>query len=230
MSRFPNGQIPSNLLVELAPYHWMPAATADRWKRLVEDIRVNEGVTMYITPGKNAYRDYEGQVFARNNACAEGRCNDAAVPGTSSHGGEYRGRDSQAIDVANWAEIGQDKWYAYCRKHGFEPGFFDWEPWHIIDWSPWTSSGGGKAPATRTIIPEEDDMKLLYVTDDCDGSGNPGWVLLNTRTGNLFPPLINDGTAKPQAAANRWAIIWGSSKVVVRQDMLNAVSAIKKTL
>lgn len=162
MSRYKNGQIPSSLLVEVGPYHWMPAATAARWRALVADIQKAEGVTMRITPGKNAYRDYEGQVFARNAACARGRCNDAAVPGTSSHGGEYQGRDSLAIDVDNWAVLGQSKWYAYCRKHGFEPGFFDWEPWHIIDWNPWVmpkpSGGGSSKPAPAVPEEEEDDM------------------------------------------------------------------------
>ena len=185
MSRFANGQIPRNLLVELAPYHWMPAATAVRWKSLVEDIRRNEGVTMYTTPGKNAYRDYEGQVFARNNACAEGRCNDAAVSGTSSHGGEYQGRDSLAIDVANWAEIGQRKWYDYCRKHGFEPGFFDWEPWHIIDWSPWTMPAGGKVPSsttTRDLFQEDEMPDSMFAVVD----GVPSWCWLNWGEGTLY--------------------------------------------
>lgn len=161
MSRFSNGGIPASLLVEIGPYHWMTAATAKRWAGLVADILKNEGVRMQITPGKNAYRDYAGQVFARNGACANGRCDDAAVAGTSSHGGEYRGRDSLAIDVANWGVLGKDKWYAYCRKHGFEPGFFDWEPWHIIDWAPWTMpagpSGGSTTPATKPEVPEEEE-------------------------------------------------------------------------
>lgn len=164
MSRFANGQIPSNLLVTVGPYHWMPAATAHRWAGLVADIQAHEGVTMRITPGKNAYRDYTGQVFARNNACAAGRCNDAAVPGTSSHGGEYRGRDSLAIDVTNWAVLGKDKWYAYCRKHGFEPGFFDWEPWHIIDWSPWAmSAGGGSSPFIDYALLRRQKEETMYI-------------------------------------------------------------------
>lgn len=180
MSRFKNGQIPASLLVEVGPYHWMPAATAKRWANLVADILKHEGVRMLITPGKNAYRDYAGQVFARTNACRNGRCIDAAVPGTSSHGGEYRGRDSLAIDVANWGVLGKTKWYAYCRKHGFEPGFFDWEPWHIIDWYPWTMpagpSGGGTSKPSKPSKPatpeqeEDDDMTrnsaVWYKTND----------------------------------------------------------------
>lgn len=192
MSRFRNGQVPRNLLVEVGPYHWMPAATAARWKALVADIQKNEGVTMRITPGKNAYRDYEGQVFARNAACARGRCNDAAVPGTSSHGGEYQGRDSLAIDVDNWAVLGQSKWYAYCRKHGFEPGFFDWEPWHIIDWNPWTmpASSSGSSGNIRKLLKAEamDFFNLQGKT----GSHHMGTfaVYRSNSNGNLYARRI----------------------------------------
>lgn len=189
MSRFPNGGIPGHLLVEVGPYHWLTPGTAQRWAGLVADVLANEGVRLRITPGKNAYRDYEGQVFAKDNACAEGDCNDAADPGTSSHGGEYRGRDSMAIDVANWGELGQAKWYAYCRKHGFEPGFFDWEPWHIIDWAPYTmpSPSGGKAPKPETEEPiiEEDDMPIIIMNSD-----RKEWSLLDPDVGTDLPQVI----------------------------------------
>lgn len=231
MARYPNGGIPAYLLIEVGPYHWMTAPTAARWRALVADVLKNEGVTLRITPGKNAYRDRPGQVFARNAACARGRCNDAAVPGASSHGGEYQGRDSLAIDVDNWAVLGKAKFYAYCRKHGFEPGFFDWEPWHIIDWNPWVMPAGASTskPSGNTTpdpIIEEDDMLFLYV--DKHTSNKPAWVLINLRTGKEIS-LVNDKSKVQQDRANTWARVWGAARAVGRQDYLNALDALKKT-
>ncbi len=201
MSRYPNGQIPARLLVEVGPYHWLTAPTAARWHALVADILKHEGVTMRITPGKNGYRDKPGQVFARNNACARGRCNDAAIPGTSSHGGECRGRDSMAIDVQNWGVLGKDKWYAYCRKHGFDPGFFDWEPWHIIDWNPWVLPATTGSSATPIPVPEpeeeEDDMPkntgLLYRAPMEEPKEKQREYLLILNTGSGYHGTISSG-------------------------------------
>lgn len=146
MPKYKNGYIPASELVTIEGNHPATRGTAARWAALKADVLKNEGVTLRITGGENAYRSYAGQVFARNAACRAGRCNDAAVPGTSSHGGSLNGRDSGAIDVNNWAVLGKEKFYAYCRRNGFEPGYFDWEPWHIIDWDPYnvpTAAGGG---------------------------------------------------------------------------------------
>lgn len=131
--RYPNGEIPKSELVYLGDEHWLTPGTAVRWRAFQEDVYANEGVWLYITPGPNAYRDIESQWTTYWNEPP----GNAAYPSTSSHGGVYDGRDSMAIDVANWGQIGREKFYAYARKHGFEPGYFDWEPWHIIDWSPW---------------------------------------------------------------------------------------------
>lgn len=137
--KYPNGFIPRSELVQVERGHVATRGTAARWEALKADVLENEGVTLRITgEEENAYRSLAGQQHARKEACARGRCDDAAVPSYSSHGGSYKGRDSGAIDVANWAELGKELFYAYCRKHGFEPGFFEWEPWHIIDWNPYT--------------------------------------------------------------------------------------------
>lgn len=93
------------------------------------------------------------------------------------------------------------------------------------------SSAGGATPvtpATPESGPEEDDMKLLYVTDSVDGNGVPGWALLNTRTGKLL--TLRNTVAGAQDNANSWARVWGKSLSVSRQDMLNAVAAIQKTV
>lgn len=166
MPRYPNGFIPASELVTIEGNHKATRGTAARWEALKADVKAHEGITLRITGGENAYRSYAGQVFARKQACAAGRCNDAAVPGFSSHGGSLNGRDSGAIDVSNWALLGKAKFYAYCRKHGFEPGYFSWEPWHIIDWAPYTvpaSGGGGAEPFPTPEEEEEEEMKASYV-------------------------------------------------------------------
>lgn len=219
MARHPNGQIPRNTLVKRGNYHYATPGTWAKWDSLVADVQRNEGVTLRITEGLNVYRDYEGQVFARNNACAAGRCNDAAVPGTSSHGGVYNGRDSLAIDVANWGLLGQAKWYDYCRKHGFEPGFFDWEPWHIIDWEPYRSvpSGGGSSstPNINIYLSEEEGMYDLINVQGKSGAYRAGTFAImrsNPAAGSvLFAKRITfdsfvkgDHPTLDNAALDRW--------------------------
>ena len=176
MPRYANGFIPDHELVLIEGNHKATRGTAARWEMLKADVLANEGIRLRITGGENAYRSFAGQVFARQNACAEGRCNDAAVPGTSSHGGSLNGRDSGAIDVNNWADIGLTKFSMYCRRNGFEPGYFDWEPWHIIDWAPYTlPAGGGNSTPENPETPEEEEeeemaMKGLAYKRSSDGA------------------------------------------------------------
>jgi hypothetical protein len=74
---------------------------------------------------------------------------------------------------------------------------------------------------------EEEAMKLLYITDNSDGNGKPGWWLLNTRTGKIV--LLVADAANAQTIANSWAVVWGDSIKCVRQDALNAQAAIQQT-
>lgn len=154
MPRYPNGRIPFDVLVHLGGEHYLTPGTASKWAALQADVLANEGVLLQISPGANGYRWYEKQEEAYEDSAP----GDAAYPGTSSHGGEYQGRDSMAIDVGNWGQIGMDKFYSYARKHGFEPGFFDWEPWHIIDWDPWAA-----VPASNPINSLGDEMTLRII-------------------------------------------------------------------
>lgn len=231
--RYRNGFIPASELVLIEGSHPATRGTAARWENLKADVLASEGVRLRITGGENAYRSFAGQQYARKQACARGRCNDAAVPGFSSHGGSLNGRDSGAIDVDNWSVLGKDKFYAYCRKNGFEPGYFDWEPWHIIDWAPYTippdSAGGGAKPIKPEDKSEEDNMRLLYITDNVDGNNKPGWALFNDNTGK-WQPLVNDGSQKAQDNANSWArILKQKATYCFRQDALNLAAGIRAT-
>lgn len=173
MPRYPNGQIPEKVLVKFGVEHWTTPGTLVRWNAMVADVKKNEGVTLRITGGPNAYRNLAWQQFYWDTLPYP----QAARPRTSSHGGAFKGKDTMALDVDNWALIGKAKFYAYARKHGFEPGYFSWEPWHIIDWNPWVvpaPSGGGSTPKPNpTPVPEipeeeEEEMKGLFFTRASD--------------------------------------------------------------
>lgn len=155
---YPNGRIPLNKLVHLGGEQYLFPGTAVRWANLVADVKANEGITLTITPGANGYRWYEKQVEAKNEAIANGTPQNAATPGYSSHGGLFEGTETCAIDVWNWSALGKDKFYSYARKHGFQPGYFSWEPWHIIDRNPWV-----KPTPTPTPDSEEDDMAYIAI-------------------------------------------------------------------
>lgn len=203
--RYKNGFIPVSELVLIEGNHLATRGTAARWENLKTDVLYHEGVTLRITGGENAYRSYSGQVFARKNACAEGRCDDAAEPGFSSHGGSLNGRDSGAIDVSNWADIGIVKFYDYCRRNGFEPGYFDWEPWHIIDWAPYTlpasAAGGDAAPL---VIPfyerpygrsKEKTMLAVKINDGLGHFGEKNKIRTYTVGPGLFIETTDDDGA-----------------------------------
>lgn len=82
---FENGRIPIELL---SPIPWSPE------HRLRQDATVAltamnaawKARFGYDIPISDAYRDYEGQVEAREDWCNRGNCNKAAEPGTSNHG------------------------------------------------------------------------------------------------------------------------------------------------
>lgn len=212
MARYPNGRIPLDTLIRRRESDYATAGTWAKWDALVEDVRANEGITLQITPGNNVYRDYASQVYAREQACKRGRCDDASVPGKSTHGGVYNGRDALAIDVQNWSLLGQTKWYYYARKHGFEPGFFDWEPWHIIDWEPYRAvpSGGGSSSGGSTAPAEDIGEEDMYVRAITAGSwARKGYIYSNDMSGHWrgLTNLEGDGIVGVLAREGRVRIV-----------------------
>lgn len=187
MARYPNGKIPKSVLVHLGGDHWLTPATKARWGALVEDVLRNEGVRLQITPGPNAYRDIGWQQHYWDTLPYP----QASFPGGSSHGGDYKGRDSMAIDVGNWGLLGKAKFYTYARKHGFEPDFFDWEPWHIIDWSPWAMPAGGiedelSEKAERQIQVLYDAWRIGEVGKRTDGNGTARIKLMQAQLAQVL--------------------------------------------
>ncbi|MDR6868728.1 hypothetical protein J2Y69_003352 [Microbacterium resistens] len=171
---YANGEIPLGALIRVPGQEeadaWLSAATCARWLALKRHVYNTWGVIIWIVPGWNAYRPLPNQEYAKAQACAEGRCQDAADPGTSSHGGRYiqegsprNGQAALAIDVGGYEALDRGDWYAACRAFGFEPGFFDWEPWHIIDWDPQIGTPGPADPTPNPTSPEEDEMTATYI-------------------------------------------------------------------
>lgn len=160
MTKYKNGQVPASALVKRGPYS-LSAATWAKWDALVADVKKVFGITLTIT--SNPYRDYAAQVAMKEKHGAN-----AAAPGTSSHGGTFKGKDALAIDCSNYLKIGTKNFFAYAQKHGFEVNYFDgkskpYEPWHIIDWSPWAAvSGGSPAPSPTPTPAEETEMSAIF--------------------------------------------------------------------
>jgi hypothetical protein len=182
MALFRNGGIPlgvvSAVIARGEDAHGRPweqrltPATAERWAFAVDYAVRTFHRRIRIRSGANGYRDLAWQEIARRDACAAGNCNGAAAPGTSSHGGNWRGRDCLAIDVdpngLSWAQV----WEA-CTAAGFSCGLITeeisgipgGEPWHVIDFAAF-----GPVPAfagfSAFLIPEqpkEDHMLTITV-------------------------------------------------------------------
>jgi hypothetical protein len=117
-----------------------------RWYGLRRDVQRETGVTLHISPGMNAYRDYDEQIVGRTNACAAGNCLAAASAGSSSHGGNmayaftnWQRVDALAFDIGDYWRIPWATFKRIAERWGFEVGRITKaiagieEPWHIID-------------------------------------------------------------------------------------------------
>lgn len=180
MPKFSNGHVPDWALVKIDSgydkngyYEFLgsPGILA-RWEALKAYCQRKWGVRPYIRTGWNIYRPIEIQREARIRACKEGNCLGAAYPGTSSHGGTWRGGDALAIDVEpgnlSWAQIfeaGRAVGFLCGAITGQVAGGLD-EPWHIIDQDPWRAvpAGGDSRPFPEQEEPskeERDDMNII---------------------------------------------------------------------
>lgn len=176
MPEFANGRIPESRLVALGRgrdrdgvwKHLAPPGTAARWNFLTATARAKYGVALRITPGWNLFRPFDVQVRYRDRLGIM-----AAVPGFSSHGGVFNGRDCMAIDVQNWGDLAPGnsaaawtRFVALCRVSGFRVDFVKpRETWHVGDFDPW------RVPAAAakfrinpvTVLEQEADMAVIVV-------------------------------------------------------------------
>lgn len=153
MPTYSNGYIPESLLVTFATGwsstdgNWKHQLSPATYAKHLELVKRSPGGKLAVTPGWGAYRPYQAQVVARRLFG-----NGAAVPGTSSHGGFWEGRQTLAIDYHNWGSIygwDQARWFADVRAVGLTPGMimrsrgYPDEPWHVIDLDPWAAVPAG---------------------------------------------------------------------------------------
>ena len=181
MTRYQNGRVPDSALVTLdsAANHCTSPKGAAMWYALRRNVQADHGITLHITPGWNAYRPYAEQEKGRKNACAQGNCNAAAVPGWSSHGGTWwdwrkkRWIDALAFDIGDWSQLTKAEFYRQARRVGFEPGLITPavagvdEVWHIILEDPWGAVPAGldahPARQESTIRRRDKDMPIFSV-------------------------------------------------------------------
>lgn len=159
---YANGQVPLSVLVHVAANIWLPPGTLARWNWAVQQAKAKYGVTLRITGQHssawntwNGYRPFSAQILYRN---AYGIM--AAYPGTSSHGGTYRGKEMFAIDVDNWAELGWARFAAIMRLAGLTVDFVSpQELWHVGDmnnvWAIPAFASGGSGSAINPGTPSK---------------------------------------------------------------------------
>lgn len=167
MARYKNGEVPASLLSRRGAIR-LTAGTWAKWDALVADVKARFNVTLTITQGKGVtsgsggYRDFAMQKAVKDKYRRLGRPKQAATEGTSSHGGEYKGRDALAVDVNNYWAIPQSELFAAARRAGFTPGVFDGkggrplEPWHLIDYDPYRKVEDDMTPE------ESNQLKQVY--------------------------------------------------------------------
>lgn len=194
MPRYANGRAPLSDLVKLADQHYLPVGTAARWREMQRLAWEKYGVWLVITPGWNGYRPLDVQIQYRKELGIW-----AAVPGYSSHGLTYQGRDCAAIDVNNWGALAPGneslawaRFVTLCRIVGFIVDFVSpRELWHIGDYDPFTVPAFASIvinPGTtnRPTLSEEDDMLALNI------DAGPNGLVKATLGPGIFRHLIQD--------------------------------------
>lgn len=167
---YANGRVPENLLVKEGEHLFFPG-TYRRWCALRERVKRERGVTLYISPGDNAYRDYQAQVDLRQYYTNLGMPTRASKAGYSSHGGLWSGyttqrhglpyyiveRESGAIDVYNYDAVPWSYFVQVAESVGFiADAVIPHEGWHLVDLDPW----GHNLPAQSGENDTEDDVKI----------------------------------------------------------------------
>lgn len=190
---YANGEVPTNLLVTRPcagkDLCVMMPGTAAKFDRLVALGQAEHGWTPVVSGAADGYRTI-GMQWSYWNTLPYPQ---AAYPGTSSHGGTYDGRESGAVDIGNWGDVGQDVFFDLARRAGFQPGYFDGtagkplEQWHIIDWSPWDVPA--PTPTPVPILSEEDIMPapIINVVDRNGAIAANGTVYIGRDDGEFEP-------------------------------------------
>lgn len=114
-----NGRLPDSQLAAI-PGGRLAKPYAARWNLMCMISRAREGSCPMPNGPMSSYRTLVQQVLLRNQWCARGACQNAAVPGTSNHGW------GRAVDNNNLAQA-----YRNGRSCGIHPpSDAPWENWH----------------------------------------------------------------------------------------------------
>lgn len=227
MPEYRNGFVDESLLVIFqrgwnstdGDWYWglTPAAYA-RHQALLK--RAFSRTERWLSPsdGWGTYRPFTAQVKARQIYG-----NGAAVPGTSSHGMYWEGRQVSAVDYSNWGWVYEQfggssraEFYADCRAVGLEPGMisedrgYPDEPWHVVDPDPW-----GPVPAGGEAVPlpvvEEPKVEYDMIAVTCP-TLLEGWMFL------LAPGYVKN--APGDQAHNYASITSGKYATLTRDEMI----------
>lgn len=121
---FPNGRLPRAVLRPI-PSGFLRRRPARAWNAMHAKIKAETGIDVRPTGSKSSYRTYDQQVELRAMWCNQGKCENAAVPGTSNHGWGL------AVDVATPAmRSAIDKFgepYGWAKK--WSDASHEW--WHL---------------------------------------------------------------------------------------------------
>lgn len=220
MSTYKNGKIPDHLLIRRGDF-LLTAGTWAKFDDLVERVKNRTGVTLRIstgstvaTRGAGAFRTYTMQVLVKAYWTIRGKSRMAAYPGTSSHGGEYKGADALAIDITNYGQVPLHVFFEEGRNAGFQMGYFDgrngrpYEPWHIIDRNPYRAvpkpAGGNAKPI---IIPapepeeEDDNMRILGYKNPTDGRT---WYAQFDTTSGFWSEFVTNDAGYARDIGAKW--------------------------
>ncbi len=143
-----NGRIPEYMLTSVTPQCSVVSRLAGRLEAMLraahrDGVALEPEQTSFLPPDapqppviESCYRSYDGQVWWRNYYCSIGKCELAAVPGTSIHG---FGRAVDFQDQEGEMAFGSPG-FVWLEAHAAEFGFAhpDWaeegqpgaEPWH----------------------------------------------------------------------------------------------------
>ncbi len=175
-----NGQLPASLLLQIAP---TCVAHRDAAASLSALIAAAAAAGVTIKPSE-CYRDLGGQQFWRTHYCALGKCQMAAVPGTSNHGWgkaadlkDQSGGLSFTSSAYAWLKLNAGR-FGWNHPGWAEPGSSAPEPWH---WE-WVGDGGTKYPGLVYPTPMGTGMVVggnPIGSFDAVTVGGPGQVVVS---------------------------------------------------
>jgi hypothetical protein len=141
-----NGQLSTSMLATVGTGCTVYSRVAASMTQMIAAAQ-KDGV---VLRGNSCYRDYAGQVSAREFWCGQGSCAMAAVPGTSNHGWGKAvdfatSTGSLTFDSLAYAWMAHYAWIFGWNHPGWaEQGQPTAEPWH---WE-WVGDGGVLYPGT----------------------------------------------------------------------------------